>query len=51
MIACVETPEGAEFLIPWAKHFAQRLNGKGLMLLNVSQDGDSEWLKRYGYRM
>ncbi len=48
VIACVETPEGAELLIPWAKHFAQRLNGKGLMLLAVSADGDSEWLKQYG---
>ena len=48
VIACVETPEGAEMLIPWAKHFAQRLNGKGLMLLSVSTDGDSEWLNQYG---
>lgn len=48
VIACVESPEGAELVIPWARHFAQRLNGKGLMLLNVSKDGDNDWLKQYG---
>lgn len=48
VIACVEDPEGAELLIPWARHFAERLNGKGLLLLNVSKDGESDWLKEYG---
>lgn len=48
VIACVETPEGAEVLIPWARHFAHSLNDKGLLLLNVSRDGDSDWLKQYG---
>ena len=48
VIACVESPEGAEMLIPWAKHFATSLNNKGLILLNVSQDGDSDWLRQYG---
>lgn len=37
VIACVETPQGAEMLIPWARHYAQNLNGKGLMLLNVTK--------------
>jgi hypothetical protein len=37
VIACVESPEGAELLIPWARHYAQSLNGKGLMLLNVTK--------------
>ena len=45
VIACVESPEGAEMLIPWAKHFAHKLNDKGLLLLNVSKDGNNEWLK------
>ena len=37
VIACVESPEGAELIIPWARHYAQSLNGKGLMLLNVTK--------------
>ena len=48
VIACVESPQAAEVVIPWAKHFAQRLNGKGLLMLNVSADGDNHWLPQFG---
>lgn len=48
VIACVESPKGAQLLLPWATHFAHRLNNKNLLLLNVSQDGNSDWLKQYG---
>lgn len=48
VIACVESEAGAETVIRWAKHCAERLNGKGLMVLNVASDGESGWLKQYG---
>lgn len=54
VIACIDSPESAAVVLPVARHFAERLNHKGLMALHVSQDtGHSaqepdEWLKTLG---
>ena len=52
VIACVESPESAAVVLPWARHFAERLNHKGLMLLHVASDQESvtddQWLKELG---
>ena len=48
VIACIESPADAATLIPYAQHCARSLNNKGLLLLNVSREGQSEWLKDYG---
>ena len=50
VIACVESPESAAVVLPWARHFAERLNHKGLMALHVSssKQRDDEWLKALG---
>lgn len=47
VIACVETPADAAIVIPWARHFAERLRHKGLMVLHVKRHaGDApQWLK------
>lgn len=46
VIACVDSPEGAALVLPWARHFAASLNHKGLFALHVSPDGGTpEWLK------
>lgn len=48
VIACVESPESAAVVLPWARLFAEKLNHKGLMLLHVSpQPTDDGWLKAY----
>lgn len=50
VIACVESPESAAIVLPWARHFAERLRHKSLMALHVD-DGrspvanDDRWLK------
>ena len=48
MVACVEGRATADAVIAAAQHFAERLRGKQLMLMNVSKDGDGEWLNDYG---
>lgn len=46
VIACVESAESASIVLPWARHFAERLNHKGLVLLHVSkEETDDSWLK------
>lgn len=48
VIACVDSPLSTPTVIAWARHFAERLRHKGLMLLNVSRDGQAQWLEQYG---
>lgn len=46
VIACVESVENAAIVLPWARHFAECLNHKGLMMLHISKDlADDSWLK------
>ena len=40
VIACVESAENAAVVLPWARHFAECLNHKGLMLLHVAKECD-----------
>jgi len=47
VIACLENAEAAATVLPYARQCAARLN-KGIILLNVSKDGDNEWLKQFG---
>ena len=47
VIACLERPESADTVLPVARHCAERL-GKGIILLNVSKEGDNTWLQQYG---
>lgn len=47
VIACIDRPEDATTVLPWARHFAERLNHKGLMMLHVApQKGDDRWLEQ-----
>ena len=49
VIACVESAESAAIVLPWARHFAECLNHKGLMVLHVSTTAtDDSWLKELG---
>jgi hypothetical protein len=50
VIACVESAADAAMVLPWARHFAERLRHKGLMALHVKREqGDApEWLKELG---
>ena len=49
VIACIDRPEDATTVLPWARHFAERLNRKGLMVLHVArQKGDDRWLEALG---
>lgn len=49
VIACVESAESAALVLPWARHFAECLNHKGLMMLHVSKkETDDSWLKEQG---
>lgn len=48
VVACVESPATAPAVIAAARHFAERLRHKGLMLLNVGRDAKAEWIKDYG---
>ena len=47
VIACLENSATADIVLPWARHCAEKLK-KGLILLNVSDDGQNDWLKQYG---
>ena len=47
IIACLESPATAELVLPFARQCAARLN-KGIIALNVSKDGNNEWLKQFG---
>ena len=47
VIACLERESDAAIVLPAARQCAARL-GKGLFVLNVSKDGDNEWITRYG---
>ncbi len=47
VIACLENAESATRVLPYARYCAARLN-KGIILLNVSKDGNNEWLKQFG---
>ncbi len=49
VIACVEDEASAQVVLPWARHFAEKLNHKGLMALHVNDDGSTpEWLDGLG---
>lgn len=49
VIACVEDAASAATVLPWARHFAERLRHKGLMALHVSREkGDDSWLRDLG---
>jgi len=49
VIACIESLESANAILPWARHFAECLNHKGLMVLHVNTDDNGnhvpDWLK------
>lgn len=47
VIACLESPSTAAVVLPYAQYSAARLK-KGIILLNVSSDGQNDWLKQYG---
>ena len=47
VIACLESPAAADTVLPYARYCAGRLK-KGIIVLNVSKDGQSDWLKQYG---
>ena len=47
VIACLESPSTAETVLLYARHCAARL-GKGIIVLNVSKEGENDWLKQYG---
>ena len=46
VIACLEKAADADVVMPYARYYAERL-GKGIIVLNVSKDGDNEWIKQY----
>jgi len=49
VIACLDRLEDATTVLPWARHFAERLNHKGLMVLHVAREkGDDRWLEQLG---
>ncbi len=49
VIACIESASTADAVIACAQHCAERLNHKGVILLNVSPEGtDNSWIKGYG---
>ena len=49
VIACVESASDAAVVLPWANHFAERLNHKGVMALHVSKEReDDSWFKALG---
>lgn len=48
VVACIESPESAPAVIAAAKHFAERLRHKQLMLMNVGKHEKADWLKDYG---
>lgn len=49
VIACLDRSEDAATVLPWARHFAERLNHKGLMVLHVARkQGDGDWLESLG---
>ena len=48
VVACIESPESAPAVIAAAKHFAERLRHKQLMLMNVGKREKAEWIKDYG---
>lgn len=47
IIACLESPSTANVVLPYARYCAERLR-KGIIVLNVSKDGQNDWLKQYG---
>ena len=47
VIACLPDPSAADTVLPYARQFAARL-GKGLIALNVSADGENQWIAQYG---
>lgn len=49
VIACLDRPEDAPTVLPWARHFSEKLNHKGLMVLHVAKEkGDDNWLEQLG---
>ncbi len=49
VIACLDRPEDAATVLLWARHFSERLNRKGLMVLHVGREkGDDHWLEQLG---
>lgn len=49
VIACIDRPEDAATVLPWAEALASRLRHKSLMVLNVSHEGNAPWLKHIGH--
>lgn len=47
VIACLEREDDAASVLPMARHCAAQL-GKGLFVLNVSKEGDNDWIKNFG---
>ena len=47
VIACLEKEADAGVVLPMARHCAEKL-GKGLFVLNVTKDGDNNWIKNFG---
>lgn len=49
IIACVESAKTADTVLACARHCAEKLNHKGVILLNVSPESeDNSWIKQYG---
>ena len=48
VVACIDSPASANAVIAAARHFAERLRDKQLMLMNVSPKEKAEWIKDYG---
>lgn len=53
VIACVESAESAAMVLPWARHFAECLNHKGVIAMHVKPENGSdtglpEWLMNLG---
>lgn len=48
VIACIESAASADTVLACARHCAERLNHKGIILLNVSPEGtDNGWIRNY----
>ena len=47
VIACLEREDDAATVLPLARHCAAQL-GKGLFVLNVTKEGDNDWIKNFG---
>ncbi|MBP3764064.1 MAG: hypothetical protein J6I49_09360 [Bacteroidales bacterium] len=49
VVACIDRPADAPSVLAWARHFAERLNHKGIIALHVGKErGDDGWLEALG---